>query len=468
MPGKSDITNYISDKIENRIGGIQLVKIIVILASVLALSSADRGALSVTAVQIEHYFHISKASFGILGSVSTGVGAVATLPFGFFVDKANRVRLLFWSVSIWSVAMILSGIAFSYQFLLGSRILLGILTAAAYPAIASLIGDYFKNMNRGSAYGWILSGELIGTAIGILISDVALAVVDSWRSVEFALVIPALIVAWSLSKIQEPKRSSRKAVQKPAKGGWNNNTLEENIEKKGITPNNKLILRDDPLKLSVWSSIIFILKIPTNQILIAASTLAYFFLTGLEFFAIQFIEDHYHLGHASASGIVLLIGAGALIGLILSGRYSDHLVKIGEINGRIMIPAIGIAASVVLFAAGISLGSITFAIIFLFLAALFFAASLSPLDAARLDIMVPRLWGRSESTRSTVRGVFEALAPVSFGLVSTNVFSGAGSKSLEYTFLIMLIPIFLSSAIITLALKTYAKDTATAISSQHS
>jgi hypothetical protein len=39
------------------------------------------------------------------------------------------------------------------------------------------------------------------------------------------------------------------------------------------------------------------------------------------------------------------------------------------------------------------------------------AAANPPLDAARLDVMPPRLWGRAEGTRSVVRTGLEALAP---------------------------------------------------------
>ena len=43
------------------------------------------------------------------------------------------------------------------------------------------------------------------------------------------------------------------------------------------------------------------------------------------------------------------------------------------------------------------------------------SAANPPLDAARLDIMPAGLWGRAESTRTFIRSVTQALAPLVFG-----------------------------------------------------
>ena len=51
-------------------------------------------------------------------------------------------------------------------------------------------------------------------------------------------------------------------------------------------------------------------------------------------------------------------------------------------------------------------------------AALISAAN-PPLDAARLDIMPAGLWGRAESTRTVLRSLAQALAPLLFGGLSS-------------------------------------------------
>ena len=83
-----------------------------------------------------------------------------------------------------------------------------------------------------------------------------------------------------------------------------------------------------------------------------------------------------------------------------------------------------------------------------------------PLDAARLDIMHPYLWGRAESVRTTLRLAGEAVAPVLFGYLAAHVLGG-GAVGLQRTFLLMLIPLFVSGGIGFIAFRTYPRAVAT-------
>src|SRR5205823_13269135 len=102
-----------------------------------------------------------------------------------------------------------------------------------------------------------------------------------------------------------------------------------------------------------------------------------------------------------------------------------------------------------------------------------------PMDAARLDIMHPRLWGRAEGIRTFLRTLGEAAAPISFGFVSQYVFGGPAASTgstgassgahlaghatgLEYTFLVFLIPLLCAGLLALAALRTYPRDVATA------
>jgi hypothetical protein len=98
---------------------------------------------------------------------------------------------------------------------------------------------------------------------------------------------------------------------------------------------------------------------------------------------------------------------------------------------------------------------------YIVLAALALSAQNPPLDAARLDIMVPLLWGRAEGVRTFLRTLAQALAPVTFGGVSDYVFGG-GRSGLQWTFVLMLIPLAGSAYFLFRALSTYPRDVATA------
>ena len=75
--------------------------------------------------------------------------------------------------------------------------------------------------------------------------------------------------------------------------------------------------------------------------------------------------------------------------------------------------------------------------------------------------MVPLLWGRAEGVRTFLRTLAQALAPVTFGGISDYVFGG-GRFGLQWTFLLMLVPLAASAYFLFRAAKTYPRDVATA------
>ena len=112
------------------------------------------------------------------------------------------------SMILWSVTTILGAVASSYSMLLLSRVGLGAVAATAGPAIASLTGDYFPARERARVYGYILSGEIAGTAAGFIVSG-TLASAFSWRVAFFVLALPGFFLARSLLRTDRKTISSR-------------------------------------------------------------------------------------------------------------------------------------------------------------------------------------------------------------------------------------------------------------------
>ena len=123
--------------------------------------------------------------------------------------------------------------------------------------------------------------------------------------------------------------------------------------------------------------------------------------------------------------------------------------------------AVAATAAVVLFVPAIFTRSAVTALPYITFAALALSAQNPPLDAARLDIMVPLLWGRAEGVRTFMRTLAMALAPLLFGAVSDYVFGG-GRSGLQWTFAVMLLPLAASAYLLYRALGTYPRDVATA------
>ncbi|HET6905930.1 MAG TPA: MFS transporter, partial [Rhodanobacteraceae bacterium] len=166
--------------LENIVGGRKRLRVVALLACVLALDAADKATVGAVAAQLEHDLHIGNVQIGLLVAVSTAISAFTTLPFGLLVDRVHRGRLLTIAIALWSLAMIAGGASGSYPMLLITRLALGAVVALASPAIASLTGDFFHPAERGRIYGYILAGELVGTAFGFMISGNVAAIL-SWR-----------------------------------------------------------------------------------------------------------------------------------------------------------------------------------------------------------------------------------------------------------------------------------------------
>jgi MFS family permease len=98
---------------------------------------------------------------------------------------------------------------------------------------------------------------------------------------------------------------------------------------------------------------------------------------------------------------------------------------------------------------------------YLVLASFGLSAQNPPLNAARLDIMVPALWGRAEGIRTFLRTAAQALAPVLFGAMSDYIF-GNDKGSLHWTFLVMLLPLAYAAIALFRSMRTYPRDVATA------
>jgi sugar phosphate permease len=216
--------------------------------------------------------------------------------------------------------------------------------------------------------------------------------------------------------------------------------------------------------------------------MIASSSLGYFFFAGLQTFALLFVRGHYHVGQAEAELVLGLLVIGAIVGTLISGRVTDALLARGVLGVRVYMPALCYLGATVCFIPGILGTKLTPAVWFDVAGATLIQAANPPLDAARLDIMPAGLWGRAESTRTFLRSLAQALAPLLFGGVSqlvagivpektpvgTHVHEFISHKTatgLEVTFLIMLATLAAAGVFLWMARRTYPRDVATAAAS---
>ncbi len=474
----------LAHRAERAVGGRARGKVIVLLAAVIALDGADKATVSVNAGSVERVFDVGHTGIGLLISLTSLSGAVFTLPAGVLTDRVDRTRLLAGSVILWSVATVLAGSAGSYTWLLMSRVALGAVTATAGPAVASLMGDYFPAAERARVYGVVLAGEMFGTGIGYVLSNTITALL-TWRYSFAWLALPGVVLAWTLWRVPEPPRggagwlrpgqreipaiasaSERQEARETDDGPEPPASAPQVVRMSKSRSYPDRVLREDPADMATWRAFWYVLRIRTVILMIVASGLGYFFFAGVRAFALLFVTYHYGISRNTASGLIVLIGIGILAGLTVGARAPDWLLNRGHANGRVWVAAFSLLTASVVLAPGLATTSPALATPLLAAGAGLLAAANPPLDAARLDIVPPGLWGRSEAIRTFVRTTGEFAAPLLFGVVAAQVFGGQGQAAgLQKAFLLALVPLFVAGGISLLALRTYPRDVATALAS---
>ena len=451
------------------LGGEERARVIVILACVLGLAGADAATVGASATQLRHSLHITNTDIGLLVTVTSLVGAIATLPFGVLADRVKRTTTLGAVIFLWAGAMLWSAAVPNFHQLLLARLCLGAVVAAAGPLCASLIGDWFASSERGRIYGFVLAGETVGAGFGFAVTGDIAAVhwIGGWRTAFVVLAIPALILGWLVLRLQEPARGGRGVLAHateplPPEAEESQETPAQLLAReRGIAPDPELATGRDMQRASLFHAARYVLRVRTNLLLIAATACAYYFLAGVQTFGTEFVRDQYGIAQPLANLLLLAVGGGAILGVLFGGALGDWLLRRGRLNGRIWAAFVGAAGATLLFLPAL-LNRSAFSALPYLIAAVFFLTLQNPaIAASQLDIMPPALWGRAESIRTLLRSLAMALAPLLFGAVSDYVFGG-GRWGLQMTFIVMLLPLGASAVLLFKARLTYPQDVATA------
>ncbi len=495
---------FVRGEVVKRVGGPARARVITLFGAVLALNGADTATVGSVAPQLERALHIGNTKIGLLSSGALLVGAVFTIPVGLLVDRIKRLPMLSISILLWSIASLASAFAGNYSSLLLTRLLLGAVTATAGPAIASLTGDYFPARERGRVYAYILGGEIAGTAAGFIISG-SVASLISWRAAFLLLAVPGFFLARELYRtVPEPLRGGQSRLDpgvvdlkqavaeassrpQPQPGEADEPEAEgdelarEAARRLGVNPDPERVLEEDPRALGLGAAVRYILSIPTNILMIISSSLGYFFFSGLSTFALLFVRGHFHASQATAELVLGLLVAGAMVGTLASGRVTDLLLRRGFLEVRVWVPALCYLGAAALLIPGILGSHLMPAVWFDVAGAALLSAANPPLDAARLDIMPAGLWGRAESTRTVLRSLAQALAPLLFGGLADliagiapaqapigthpGIISPGAARGLQISFLVLLGTLAAAGVFLLQARYTYPRDVATAAAS---
>jgi MFS family permease len=177
------------------------------------LDSFDVMLYSLVLASLIADLHLSKATAGILGSVTLLAAAVGGLSFGIIADRFGRTRALMASVLIYAIFTAACGLAHTFIQLAVFRILLGLGMGGEWASGASLVSETWPAEHRGKALGFMQSSWAIGYALAALVAAVVMPI-GGWRAVFFVGIFPALFTLWVRRSVEEPDvwKSTRTSI----------------------------------------------------------------------------------------------------------------------------------------------------------------------------------------------------------------------------------------------------------------
>jgi MFS family permease len=134
-----------------------------------AINYVDRVALSVAAQPIAKEFDLSPVALGYLFSSFLWTYLICLLPMGIVVDRWGTRATNAVSITVWSAATVLTGLAGSFSTLVATRLAMGAGEASTYPAGGRVIREWVPVSERGLATAIFNSGAYAGPAFGAIL-----------------------------------------------------------------------------------------------------------------------------------------------------------------------------------------------------------------------------------------------------------------------------------------------------------
>jgi len=163
---------------------------------------------------------MGKTTAGLMGSITLVASAAGGVIFGLVADRMGRTKALRGSILIYSLFTAACGLAASVPMLAVFRVFLGLGMGGEWASGAALVSETWPAEHRGKVFGIVQSFWAVGYALAALVTAVVYPWLG-WRAVFFVGVLPALLVFWIQSKVEEPRlwkdqRNLARGTEKPS------------------------------------------------------------------------------------------------------------------------------------------------------------------------------------------------------------------------------------------------------------
>jgi predicted MFS family arabinose efflux permease len=367
--------------------------VLAFLTGINLLNYVDRQILYAVFPPIQAELGLSDTQLGLLASAFMWVYLSTAPIFGLLADRRSRPRLMALGVGIWSVATAFSGVVRNQSQLLFGRAVVG-LGEASYGAVApAMLSDCFPPERRGRALAAFSMAIPVGSALGYLLGGI-FERWFGWRAAFFVVAIPGLLLAWSVSRMEEPERGRLEGVVRPAG--------ERAAPRAG-----------DYFEL---------LRTPSYVLNCLAMTAMTFAIGGLAAWVPTYLTRVRGMELVQANltfGLLTLISG--LGGTLAGGWIGDRLLTRVR-SAYFLVSGVGLALSVPCAAAVILLDDRTWVLVAIFLAEVFIFLNTGPLNAIIADVSRAEVRATAYAVNIfIIHALGDAVSPTVVGMVSDRV-----------------------------------------------
>ena len=190
-----------------------------LLFCVYVINFVDRQIMTILLQPIKDEFGFSDSQMGLLTGLAFALFyATLGIPIASWADRANRAKIITYSIMIWSLFTAVCGLVQNFWHLLVARIGVGIGEAGCSPPSYSLISDYFPRERRATAISTYSMGIYGGVFVGFLLGG-WIEYTLGWRYAFMVVGLPGVLVALVVRlSLREPPRGLSdpgKAVTEP-------------------------------------------------------------------------------------------------------------------------------------------------------------------------------------------------------------------------------------------------------------
>jgi MFS transporter, ACS family, D-galactonate transporter len=274
----------------------------------------DRTVLGIAAPLLRAELAIDAATMGIVFSAFSWTYAAMQIPGGIFLDRFGTKLTYFLSLTFWSVATLLHGIATNLASLLTFRFALGVSEAPCFPTNSRVVATWFPQQERAFATGVYTVGEYVGLAF---LSPLLFWIMGAfgWRALFFVVGVAGVLFGlfWWLSyrEPHESKTVNQAELDYIASGGGivTHKTANAKFEWRLV---GKLLRFRQLVGICIGQ--------------FAGNSTLVFFLTWFP----TYLATERHMGWLKIGFFTVLPFIAASIGVLFGGWWSDSMLRRGR------------------------------------------------------------------------------------------------------------------------------------------